>query len=212
MLAEFGVRGQIDHIRPGPVVTLYELVPAAGVKSARVVALSDDIARSMSVAACQGACVVTGRNAIGIELPNARRETVYLRDLLSSAEYENASQTLPLALGETIGGEPYVVDLAKMPHLLIAGTTGSGKSVGVNAMILSILYRLSPEEARFIMIDPKMLELSAYDGILCTYWPRWLSTDPQASHRGPEVDSCAKWRIASIGVRPRSGNPQHRRL
>ena len=146
------------------MVTLYELVPAPGVKSARVVALSDDIARSMSVAACR-VSVVAGRNAIGIELPNAKRETVSLRDLLSTAEYEKASQTLPLALGETIGGEPYIVDLAKMPHLLIAGTTGSGKSVGVNAMILSILYRLTPDECRFIMIDPKMLELSVYDGI-----------------------------------------------
>ncbi|HEY1448597.1 MAG TPA: DNA translocase FtsK 4TM domain-containing protein [Caulobacteraceae bacterium] len=176
VLGEFGVRGQIDHIRPGPVVTLYELVPAAGVKSARVVALADDIARSMSVAACR-VSVVPGRNAIGIELPNAKRETVYLRDLLSAAEYEKASQTLPLALGETIGGEPYIVDLAKMPHLLIAGTTGSGKSVGVNAMILSILYRLPPAEARFIMIDPKMLELSAYDGIPHLLAP--VVTDPK---------------------------------
>ena len=164
VLAEFGVRGAIDHIRPGPVVTLYELVPAPGVKSARVVALSDDIARSMSVAACR-VSVVSGRNAIGIELPNAKREMVSLRDMLSSAEYEKQGQTLPLALGETIGGEPYIVDLAKMPHLLIAGTTGSGKSVGVNAMILSILYRLTPDQCRFIMIDPKMLELSVYDGI-----------------------------------------------
>ena len=126
VLAEFGVRGQIDQIRPGPVVTLYELVPAAGVKSARVVALSDDIARSMSVAACR-VSVVSGRNAIGIELPNARRETVYLRDLLASSEYEKSSPALPMALGETIGGEPYIADLSKMPHLLIAGTTGSGK-------------------------------------------------------------------------------------
>jgi S-DNA-T family DNA segregation ATPase FtsK/SpoIIIE len=164
VLAEFGVKGQIDQIRPGPVVTLYELVPAPGVKSARVVALSDDIARSMSVAACR-VSVVSGRNAIGIELPNAKRETVYLRDLLASAEFEKQGASLPLALGETIGGEPYIVDLARMPHLLIAGTTGSGKSVGVNAMILSILYRLPPSQARFIMIDPKMLELSAYDGI-----------------------------------------------
>src|SRR5579872_2400812 len=142
VLAEFGVRGQIDQIRPGPVVTLYELVPAPGVKSARVVALSDDIARSMSVAACR-VSVVSGRNAIGIELPNARRETVYLRDLLASGEYEKNGPILPLALGETIGGEPYIADLSRMPHLLIAGTTGSGKSVGVNAMILSILYRLT---------------------------------------------------------------------
>lgn len=164
VLDDFGVKGTIDQIRPGPVVTLYELSPAPGVKSARVVALSDDIARSMSVAACR-VSVVSGRNAIGIELPNATRETVYLRDLLSSAEYEKANHVLPMALGETIGGEPYIVDLAKMPHLLIAGTTGSGKSVGVNAMILSILYRLPPDKVRFIMVDPKMLELSVYDAI-----------------------------------------------
>ena len=176
VLAEFGVRGQIDQIRPGPVVTLYELAPAPGIKSSRVISLSDDIARSMSVAACR-VSVVPGRNAIGIELPNARREMVYLRDLLSSADYEKASQNLPMALGETIGGEPYIVDLAKMPHLLIAGTTGSGKSVGVNAMILSILYRLTPEQCRFIMIDPKMLELSVYDGIPHLLAP--VVTDPK---------------------------------
>ena len=164
VLAEFGVRGQVDQIRPGPVVTLYELVPAAGVKSSRVIALSDDIARSMSARACR-VSVVQGRNAIGIELPNATRDTVYLRTLLSSPEYEKSTSGLPMALGEGIGGETYIADLAKMPHLLIAGTTGSGKSVGVNAMILSILYRLPPEKCRFIMIDPKMLELSVYDGI-----------------------------------------------
>jgi S-DNA-T family DNA segregation ATPase FtsK/SpoIIIE len=206
VLAEFGVRGQIDHIRPGPVITLYELVPAPGVKSARVVALSDDIARSMSVAACR-VSVVPGRNAIGIELPNSHRETVYLRDLLSSAEYEKASQTIPLALGETIGGEPYIVDLARMPHLLIAGTTGSGKSVGVNAMILSILYRLSPEECRFIMIDPKMLELSVYDGIPHLLAP--VVTDPK------KAIVALKWtvremedryrRMSKIGVRNVAG-------
>ena len=176
VLSEFGVKGQIDHIRPGPVVTLYELVPAAGVKSSRVIALSDDIARSMSARACR-VSVVSGRNAIGIELPNARRETVYLRDLLSSAEYEKPGVNLPMALGESIGGEPYVADLSKMPHLLIAGTTGSGKSVGVNAMILSILYRLTPEQCRFIMIDPKMLELSVYDGIPHLLAP--VVTDPK---------------------------------
>ncbi len=206
VLAEFGVRGQIDQIRPGPVVTLYELVPAAGVKSARVVALSDDIARSMSVAACRVA-VVAGRNAIGIELPNARRETVYLRDLLASAEYEKHSQALPLALGETIGGEPYIADLAKMPHLLIAGTTGSGKSVGVNAMILSILYRLRPDQCRFIMIDPKMLELSVYDGIPHLLTP--VVTDPK------KAVVALKWtvremedryrRMSKIGVRNVAG-------
>ncbi len=206
VLAEFGVRGVIDQIRPGPVVTLYELAPAAGVKSARVVALSDDIARSMSVAACR-VSVVPGRNAIGIELPNSRRETVYLRDLLSSAEYEKHSQVLPMALGETIGGEPYIVDLAKMPHLLIAGTTGSGKSVGVNAMILSILYRLPPDKCRFIMIDPKMLELSVYDGIPHLLAP--VVTDPK------KAIVALKWtvremedryrRMSKIGVRNVAG-------
>ncbi|HKR89526.1 MAG TPA: DNA translocase FtsK, partial [Phenylobacterium sp.] len=202
VLAEFGVRGQVDQIRPGPVVTLYELAPAAGVKSARVVALADDIARSMSVAACR-VSVVQGRNAIGIELPNQKRETVYLRDLLNSPEYERGSQVLPMALGETIGGESYIADLAKMPHLLIAGTTGSGKSVGVNAMILSILYRLPPEQCRMIMIDPKMLELSVYDGIPHLLAP--VVTDPK------KAIVALKWavremedryrRMSKIGVR-----------
>ena len=202
MLGEFGVKGQIDQIRPGPVVTLYELVPAAGVKHARVVALSDDIARSMSARACRVA-VVQGRNAIGIELPNARRETVYLRDLLASSEYEKSSQILPMALGETIGGEPYIADMSKMPHLLIAGTTGSGKSVGVNAMILSILYRLPPDQCKFIMIDPKMLELSVYDGIPHLLAP--VVTDPK------KAIVALKWtvremedryrRMSKIGVR-----------
>ena len=176
VLQEFGVRGVIDQIRPGPVVTLYELVPAPGVKHGRVVALADDIARSMSARACR-ISVVQGRNAIGIELPNAKRETVYLRDLLASTEFDKKGHLLPLALGETIGGEPYVADLARMPHLLIAGTTGSGKSVGVNAMILSILYRHSPADCRFIMIDPKMLELSVYDGIPHLLAP--VVTDPK---------------------------------
>ena len=202
VLAEFGVKGQIDQIRPGPVVTMYELVPAPGVKTARVVALADDIARSMSVISCRVA-VAQGRNAIGIEMPNSKRETVYLRDLLSSADYEKASQILPMALGETIGGEPYIADLAKMPHLLIAGTTGSGKSVGVNAMILSILYKLPPEKCRFIMVDPKMLELSVYDGIPHLLAP--VVTDPK------KAVVALKWtvremedryrRMSKIGVR-----------
>ena len=206
VLSEFGVKGVIDQIRPGPVVTLYELSPAAGVKHARVVALSDDIARSMSVSACRVA-VVQGRNAIGIELPNARRETVYLRDLLASSEYEKSTHVLPMALGETIGGEPYVADLARMPHLLIAGTTGSGKSVGVNAMILSILYRLAPDQCRFIMIDPKMLELSVYDGIPHLLAP--VVTDPK------KAIVALKWtvremedryrRMSKIGVRNVAG-------
>ena len=206
VLAEFGVRGAIDQIRPGPVVTLYELVPAAGVKSARVVALSDDIARSMSVMACR-VFVVAGRNAIGIELPNPKRETVYLRDLFASAEYEKASQLLPLALGETIGGEPYIADLSKMPHLLIAGTTGSGKSVGVNAMILSILYRLPPDKCRFIMIDPKMLELSVYNGIPHLLAP--VVTDPKKAIVAlkwtvREMDDRYR-RMSKIGVRNIAG-------
>jgi S-DNA-T family DNA segregation ATPase FtsK/SpoIIIE len=164
VLGDFGVRGRITAIRPGPVVTLYELEPAAGVKSSRVISLSDDIARSMSAIAARVA-VIPGRNVIGIELPNQRRETVYLRELFSAAEYEKSRAPLTLALGKTIGGEPVMADLAKMPHLLIAGTTGSGKSVALNTMILSILYRMPPEICRIIMIDPKMLELSVYDGI-----------------------------------------------
>ncbi|WP_419253352.1 DNA translocase FtsK 4TM domain-containing protein [Caulobacter sp. ErkDOM-YI] len=202
VLAEFGVKGQIDQIRPGPVVTMYELVPAPGVKTARVVALADDIARSMSVISCRVA-VAQGRNAIGIEMPNSKRETVYLRDLLSSNDYDKSTSILPMALGETIGGEPYIADLAKMPHLLIAGTTGSGKSVGVNAIILSILYKLPPDKCRFIMIDPKMLELSVYDGIPHLLAP--VVTDPK------KAIVALKWtvremedryrRMSKIGVR-----------
>jgi DNA segregation ATPase FtsK/SpoIIIE, S-DNA-T family len=164
VLGDFGVRGRIVAVRPGPVVTLYELEPAAGVKSSRVVSLSDDIARSMSAVAARVA-VIPGRNVIGIELPNLKRETVYLRELFSAPEYEKARAPLTLALGKTIGGEAVMADLAKMPHLLIAGTTGSGKSVALNTMILSLLYRMSPEHCRIIMIDPKMLELSVYEGI-----------------------------------------------
>ena len=164
VLSDFGVRGRIVAVRPGPVVTLYELEPAAGVKSARVVSLSDDIARSMRAVAARVA-VIPGRNVIGIELPNERRETVYLRELFSTPEYERSRAPLTLALGKTIGGEPMMADLAKMPHLLIAGTTGSGKSVALNTMILSLLYRLPPDQCRLIMIDPKMLELSVYDDI-----------------------------------------------
>ncbi|MDR3498394.1 MAG: DNA translocase FtsK 4TM domain-containing protein [Parvibaculum sp.] len=164
VLDDFGIRGEIINVRPGPVVTLYELEPAPGIKSSRVIALADDIARSMSAVSARVA-VVPGRNAIGIELPNARREMVVLRELLETTEYENSSSKLTLALGKNIGGEPVLSDLARMPHLLIAGTTGSGKSVGINTMILSLLYRLSPEQCKLIMIDPKMLELSVYDGI-----------------------------------------------
>lgn len=164
VLDDFGVKGQIINVRPGPVVTLYELEPAPGIKSSRIIGLADDIARSMSALSARVA-VVPGRNVIGIELPNAERETVYLRSLLESKEYNESRAGLALALGQDIGGEPVIADLAKMPHLLVAGTTGSGKSVGINTMILSLLYKLTPEQCRFIMVDPKMLELSVYEGI-----------------------------------------------
>ncbi|HTV70809.1 MAG TPA: DNA translocase FtsK [Rhizobiaceae bacterium] len=176
VLEDFGVKGEIIHVRPGPVVTLYELEPAPGIKSSRVIGLADDIARSMSAIACRVA-VVPGRNAIGIELPNLRRETVYLRELLASRDFESTKARLALALGKTINGEAVTVDIAKFPHLLVAGTTGSGKSVAINTMILSLLYRLSPDECRLIMIDPKMLELSVYDGIPHLLTP--VVTDPK---------------------------------
>ncbi len=176
VLEDFGVKGEIINVRPGPVVTLYELEPAPGTKSSRVIGLADDIARSMSAVAARVA-VVPGRNAIGIELPNARRETVFLRELLETEEFESTTAHLALALGKNIGGEPVIVDLARMPHLLIAGTTGSGKSVGINTMVLSLLYRLPPSQCKFIMIDPKMLELSVYDGIPQLLAP--VVTDPK---------------------------------
>jgi S-DNA-T family DNA segregation ATPase FtsK/SpoIIIE len=164
VLDDFGVRGEIVKVHPGPVVTRYELEPAPGTKTSRVIGLADDIARSMSSISVRVA-VVPGSSAIGIELPNARRETVFLRELLDSRAYERASGNLPLILGKDISGAPMIVDLWRMPHLLIAGTTGSGKSVGVNSMILSLLFRLGPERCKMIMIDPKMLELSVYEGI-----------------------------------------------
>ena len=176
VLEDFGVKGDIINVRPGPVVTLFELEPAPGIKSSRVISLADDIARSMSAISARVA-VVPGRNAIGIELPNESRETVYLREMLASQDFEKMKGKLPICLGKTIGGEPIIADLARMPHLLIAGTTGSGKSVGINTMILSILYRMTPEECRMIMIDPKMLELSIYDGIPHLLTP--VVTDPQ---------------------------------
>ncbi|HEY2138329.1 MAG TPA: DNA translocase FtsK [Xanthobacteraceae bacterium] len=176
VLSDFGVRGEIINARPGPVVTLYELEPAPGIKSSRVIGLADDIARSMSAVSARVA-VVSGRNAIGIELPNPTREKVYLRELLASDDYNASTAKLPLCLGKTIGGEPVIVDLARMPHLLIAGTTGSGKSVAINTMILSLLYRLSPNQCRLIMVDPKMLELSSYDNIPHLLTP--VVTDPK---------------------------------
>ena len=176
VLQDFGVKGDIINVRPGPVVTLYELEPAPGIKSSRVISLADDIARSMSAISARVA-VVPGRNAIGIELPNESRETVYLREMLASTDFEKMKGKLPICLGKTIGGEPVIADLARMPHLLIAGTTGSGKSVGINTFILSLLYQMTPEQCRLIMIDPKMLELSIYDGIPHLLTP--VVTDPQ---------------------------------
>jgi S-DNA-T family DNA segregation ATPase FtsK/SpoIIIE len=164
VLEDFGVHGKITKVRPGPVVTLYELEPAPGTKTSRVIGLSDDIARSMSAVSVRVA-VVPGRNVIGIELPNVDREMVFLRELLASDPFERAAGKLNVALGKDIGGLPVTVDLSRMPHLLIAGTTGSGKSVGINTMILSLLYQLSPDDCKMIMIDPKMLELSVYEGI-----------------------------------------------
>jgi len=176
VLEDFGIRGQIVQVRPGPVVTLYELEPAPGIKASRIIGLADDIARSMSAISVRVA-VVPGRNVIGIELPNRRAETVFLRELLGSPVYDKHPGRLALILGKDISGEPVLADLAKMPHLLIAGTTGSGKSVGINTMILSILYRMPPDRCKFIMVDPKMLELSVYDGIPHLLAP--VVTDPR---------------------------------
>ena len=194
VLEDYGVRGRIVEIRPGPVVTLYELEPAPGTKSARVIGLADDIARSMSVMAVRIA-TVPGRNVIGIELPNARRETVYLSEMFAAEDWTRHPGRLPLALGKDIGGAPVIADLARMPHLLIAGTTGSGKSVAINTMILSLLWRLSPEECRFIMIDPKMLELSVYDRIPHLLAP--VVTEP------PKAIGALKWTVREMERRYR---------
>ncbi len=193
VLEDFGVKGEIINVRPGPVVTLYELEPAPGIKSSRVIGLADDIARSMSAVSARVA-VVPGRNAIGIELPNQRRETVFLRELLACEDFEKTKHSLAIALGKTIGGEPVIVDLARMPHLLVAGTTGSGKSVAINTMILSLLYRLKPEECRLIMVDPKMLELSVYDNIPHLLTP--VVTDPRRRWSRSN-GRCARWRTAT---------------
>jgi S-DNA-T family DNA segregation ATPase FtsK/SpoIIIE len=202
VLEDFGVRGEIINARPGPVVTLYELEPAPGIKSSRVIGLADDIARSMSAVSARVA-VVSGRNAIGIELPNPTREKVYLREILDNVDELAANAKLPLCLGKTIGGEAVIVDLTRMPHLLIAGTTGSGKSVAINTMILSLVYRLRPDQCRLIMVDPKMLELSVYDGIPHLLTP--VVTDPK------KAVVALKWavremeerykRMAKLGVR-----------
>ncbi len=194
VLDDYGVRGEITSIRPGPVVTMYELEPAAGLKASRVIGLADDIARSMSALACR-CSTIPGRSVIGIELPNELREKVLLREILSAKGFGDSAHALPLALGKDIGGEPVVANLARMPHLLIAGTTGSGKSVAINTMILSLLYKLSPAECRLIMIDPKMLELSVYDGI-----PHLLSpvvTDPK------KAVVALKWVVAEMEERYR---------
>ncbi|QXQ06267.1 DNA translocase FtsK 4TM domain-containing protein [Sphingosinicellaceae bacterium] len=206
VLDDFGVKGRIGDVRPGPVVTMYELEPAPGIKASRVIGLSDDIARSMSALSARVA-VVAGRNVIGIELPNQRREMVVLSELINSAAFDDSAQTLPLVLGKSIAGDPVIADLSPMPHLLIAGTTGSGKSVGLNCMILSLLYRLTPQQCRMIMIDPKMLELSVYDRIPHLLAP--VVTEPAKAIRA------LKWTVeqmedryrmmATINVRSLSG-------
>lgn len=194
VLQEFGVNGKIVKVRPGPVVTLYELEPAPGTKTARVISLADDIARSMSAISVRIA-VVPGSNTIGIEMPNSKRETVWLKDLLSDPQFKETKNTLNIVLGKDIGGKNTYADLAKMPHLLVAGTTGSGKSVGVNSMILSLLYRMKPEECKLIMIDPKMLEFSMYNGIPHLLTP--VITDPTKAVIG------LKWAVREMEERYR---------
>jgi S-DNA-T family DNA segregation ATPase FtsK/SpoIIIE len=195
VLEDFNIQGEIVSIHPGPVVTLYELEPAPGTKSSRVIGLADDIARSMSAVSVRAA-VVPGRNVIGIEIPNQTRQTVYMREMVTSKEYNKTQAKLPMVLGKDIGGKPIIADLARMPHLLVAGTTGSGKSVGVNTMILSLLYQLPPEKCRFIMIDPKMLELSVYNDI-----PHLLS--PVVTEPGKAVVAL-KWLVGEMEERYRS--------
>ena len=194
VLDDFHVKGQIVEVRPGPVVTMYELEPASGIKASRVIQLADDIARNMSAISARVA-TIPGRSVIGIELPNAKREPVNLHELIGSQSFEDQGASLPLVLGKNIGGDPVIADLAPMPHLLVAGTTGSGKSVGLNCMILSLLYRLTPDQCRMIMIDPKMLELSMYKGI-----PHLLAevvTDP------PKAVRALKWAVEQMEDRYR---------
>ena len=195
ILAQFGVKGEVVRVSPGPVVTLYEFEPAAGVKTSRVIGLAEDIARAMSVISVRMA-VIPGSSVIGIEMPNKNRATVYIRDLVEQESFQNHTGALPLILGKNIGGKPFYADLAKMPHLLVAGTTGSGKSVGINTMILSLLYRFSPSECRLIMVDPKMLELSVYNGI-----PHLLT--PVVTEPGKAVVAL-KWAVREMEDRYRA--------
>ncbi|MFN9252522.1 MAG: DNA translocase FtsK 4TM domain-containing protein [Holosporaceae bacterium] len=211
-LADYGVKAQIHNIHPGPVVTLFEVEPAAGVKASRVISLADDLARAMRAVSVR-VFVLSGTNLMGVEIPNAHRETIYLREILSDAVFAENSGKLPLVLGKDIGGSGVVADLARMPHLLVAGTTGSGKSVGLNSMILSLLYKLTPEQVRFIMVDPKMLELSVYDGIPHLLTP--VVTDPK------KAIVALKWTVkemenryrqmANLGVRNIEGYNQRLR-
>ena len=192
VLSDYSINGNIESVRYGPVVTRYDLQPAPGLRSQRVISLADDIARSMSVEAVRVA-MVPGQNVIGIELPNKSRETVILRNILEHHEFQKSDFSLPVCLGKNIAGYPVVADLARMPHLLVAGTTGSGKSVGINAMILSLLYKHTPETCRLIMIDPKMLELSVYDGIPHLLTP--VVTDPN------KAIIALKWAVREMETR-----------
>lgn len=195
VLNEFGIQGDIINIQPGPIVTMYEFRPAPGIKTSRIISLSDDIARSMSALSARIANI-PGKNAIGIELPNDKRQTVFLRSLLASLDYKQTTCALPLVLGKDISGHPVLADLAKMPHLLVAGTTGSGKSVSINTMILSLLYKFSPDQCRFIMVDPKMLELSVYNDIPHLLTP--VVTEPK------KAVSALKWAVREMESRYRA--------